>query len=56
MSHGTVKIELTSRQLGLLIEYAYPFENEEKQLLANPTFFALVAIDNGLVVGISRGL
>ena len=32
MGIKTVLIELTSRQVDLLLEYSYPFDNEEEQL------------------------
>jgi hypothetical protein len=32
MSKGSVRIELTSRQVELLLEYSCPFEKEEGQL------------------------
>ena len=34
MSLKKIKIELTSRQVNLLIKYGYAFEDEEKQLKA----------------------
>lgn len=32
MSIENIKIELTSRQVEVLLEYSYPFDNEEQQL------------------------